>query len=115
MDSAGAPRRPAETLNEYAGRAPAVAGLAAASPAVDALRQLARDVAVVSYAAVPVSGQVASRSIAGAALVEQAVRETLPARARLLRALDPRPLLPHRARRLVVTARAVASRRRQAA
>ena len=115
MDGAGAPRRPAETLTEYAGRAPAVAGLAAASPAVDALRQLARDVAVVSYAAVPVSGQVASRSIAGAALVEQAVRETLPARARLLRALDPRPLLPHRARRLVVTARAVASRRRQAA
>lgn len=91
---AGAPRRPAETLDEHAARA----GPGAALPdgAATALASLARHATEASYAAGALPVAVAERAAADAEAVEAAVRAQASRRQRLAWTLDPRPLLPQR-------------------
>jgi transglutaminase-like putative cysteine protease len=99
LASAGVPRRPAETMLEYAARAPGAARLPSAAGA--ALRTLATDAAVAGYAAGVPAAEVVYRAIASAATVERALHEQAERAERARRLLDPRPLLPSGARRRV--------------
>ena len=85
-------RRPSETIEEYATRAPAAASLGAVGTA--ALRDLARDAAVAGYAEGKPPAEVASRAVAAGAAVERELHDVAGLRERWRRALDPRPLLP---------------------
>jgi transglutaminase-like putative cysteine protease len=91
LAAAGAKRRPAETLHEYARRAPRVTRLGEA-PA-RALLTLAGDTATVSYARAPVDPETAARAAAAADAVERALREGVPRLTRFRRAVDPRTLV----------------------
>ncbi|HEX2039491.1 MAG TPA: DUF3488 and transglutaminase-like domain-containing protein [Acidimicrobiales bacterium] len=100
LGEAGARRHPSETPVEFALRAPGPARLTGAS--VEALRELARDTTLASYAPGPVSVEVAHRAVRHAALVEATVRADADLRTRLQRRLDPRPLWQARTRQRVV-------------
>ena len=88
---AGAPRRPAETLDEHARRAGPAAGLPA--PAAAALATLARDAAAASYAPDPLPAEVGAEAARHAATVEHGVLARASRRQRVAWVLDPRPLL----------------------
>lgn len=100
-------RRPSETPAEYAARVPA--GIVMGEQAAGALRSLADDTAVASYAAGPVSDDVAERSHTSLAVVLKALHDVTPLPARIRQAVDVRPLLPHRVRHRV-TARSAERR-----
>ena len=87
---AGVPRRPSETLDEYARRAEAAP---LPRPVVAALAGLARDTAAASYGRSAVSPEVATRAVGAAAAVEAGLAASASAAQRLRWALDPRPLL----------------------
>jgi len=91
---AGAPRHPAETLDEHAARA----GTGAALPAgaATALATLARDATEASYAPGPLPDHAATRATADAGIVEAAVNAQATRRRRVAWMVDPRPLLPER-------------------
>ncbi len=93
---AGAPRRPAETISEYARRAPASAGLGAEGRA--AMRWLAAAASRAAYGP-PGPGttsgadtDAAERAEAAARLVEEALRQDASSTDRLLWDLEPRRL-----------------------
>lgn len=92
LASAGAPRRPSETIDEYAVRAPRVAALPA--PATEALHELARHTTVASYAPATPTAETVQRATASAATIERALHEQSTVRQRVWRGIDPRPLLP---------------------
>ena len=94
---AGAPRRPAETLDEHATRAGISAALPA--PAAAALRTLAADAAAASYAPGPLPDGWAERAGNDAATVEAAIAAMATRRQRATWLVDPRPLLPMNPRR----------------
>jgi transglutaminase-like putative cysteine protease len=100
LAAAGTPRRPSETADEFARRPPGPARLT--GPPVDALRELARDLAPACYAAGPLSVEVAHRAVRNAAVVEAAVRADASWATRLQWELDPRPLWQARTRQRVV-------------
>ena len=89
---AGAPRRPAETLDEHAVRAGT--GAALPSPAAAALAMLARDAAAASYSGAPLEQEAAERARSSADTVVAAVHDMATRRRRMAWILDPRPLLP---------------------
>ena len=91
---AGAPRRPAETLDEHAARAGA--GAALPSGAASAMATLARDATEASYAAGDLPEEAAARAATHAEAVEAAVSAMASRRRRVAWLLDPRPLLPER-------------------
>jgi transglutaminase-like putative cysteine protease len=107
LERAGVRRRPAETLLEFSGRAPASAGLQV--DAATALRTLCRDTALISYAPSPtaVDGAAGDRARASADAIRGAVLTQLTLRERVVWWLDPRPLLrewkPRRQQRLGAT------------
>ena len=88
---AGAPRRPAETLDEHARRAGPSVGLPA--PAATALATLARDAAAASYAPDPLPADAGEEAARHAATVERGVMAGASRRQRVAWVLDPRPLL----------------------
>ncbi|HZQ29052.1 MAG TPA: transglutaminaseTgpA domain-containing protein [Acidimicrobiales bacterium] len=98
LGQAGVPRRGAETLFEYAGRAPAIAGLP--SPASDALRELANEAALASYGPAGLGAEAVNRATGHARTVETAVAGTARRVRRVLWHLDPRPLLAPRVRQI---------------
>ena len=87
---AGAPRRPAETLDEHARRAAPAARLPA--PAAAALATLARDAAAASYAPDPFPEDAGEEAVRNAAVVERSVNSLATRRQRVAWLLDPRPL-----------------------
>ena len=87
---AGAPRRPAETLDEHARRAAPAAALS--GPAATALATLAAEAATASYAPEPLADEAAETAAAHAATVEESVLATATRRQRVAWVLDPRPL-----------------------
>jgi len=91
LAAAGAGRQPHETLAEHAGRAPGVARLG--DDAAAALADLADSAAVASYAEGPVPPDVALAAMRDAEAVEDAVSAASTRRQRVVRALDPRPLV----------------------
>ncbi len=100
---AGAPRRPAETLDEHATRAGGSAALPAG--AAMALATLARDAAEASYAPGPLPDEAVARAAADAGTVEAAVNALATRRQRVAWLVDPRPLLPRRSRGEATTGR----------
>jgi transglutaminase-like putative cysteine protease len=92
LATAGVGRRRSETIDEFVSRAPGAASLGE-GPAT-ALRQLGHDATVAGYAAGAPAVEAVSRSVAAAATVEQAVHDLASTRDKVLRRLDPRPLLP---------------------
>lgn len=91
LASAGASRRPSETMGEYARRAAASAGLQA--DAAKALRRLAGDASVAAYAGADLPDAIVARAAADAAVVRNAVFEQVSTASRLGWWLDPRPLV----------------------
>lgn len=89
---------------EYARRA-------AVSTGVDhrLLNALAGVTSAAGYSARAIDDEVAGRAIAAAADVERRLGDGLDGKARLLAAVDPRPLLPTRSPRLDISGRAVAT------
>lgn len=100
LAAAGVARSPAETAEEYSRRATTQARLPA--HAVDALRELVRDMAPACYAPSPIAAEVVHRSIRNTAAVEDALRSDADWRTRLRWTLDPRPLWHGRDRKRVV-------------
>lgn len=90
---AGTPRRPAETMHEFAVRVPA--------SVAEAMRTLATDAALASYAEATPAAEVVHRAVASAATVEQVLHDQAGVVERAKRLLDPRPLMPTGARRQV--------------
>jgi transglutaminase-like putative cysteine protease len=90
LEQAGARKRPAETLFEYAGRAGRVVGLP--TDTARALRRLATDTAAAVYGAREVEQEVATRASATAAEIRQAVMSAATTAQRVTWSLDPRPL-----------------------
>jgi transglutaminase-like putative cysteine protease len=95
---AGAPRRSAETVHEYAARAPGAVGIG--GTAGEAMTALAAQTAVASYSGGALPAEAVARSMAAAAVVESAVQQQAGWRQRLLWRLDPRPLVPNRTREI---------------
>jgi transglutaminase-like putative cysteine protease len=98
--SVGAARRPAETVHEYAARAPGAAGFTAGSPVHTAMRDLAGLTAVASYSPEAVGAETVARAIGAAEVVRQEVARSVGWRKRLKGRIDPRPLLPRRTREI---------------
>jgi transglutaminase-like putative cysteine protease len=96
LGRAGAPRRQAETPDEYARRVPAAVTLPAAT--ATALVDLARDVDLAAYAGPAIPPEAADRAVATGTTIKAAVRETTALRKIVLWKIDPRPLVPHRVR-----------------
>lgn len=92
LASVGAPRRPAETIDEYVVRAPRVVPLPA--PATEALHELARHTTLAGYAPQAPTAEAVHRATASAATIERALHEQSTVRQRVWRGIDPRPLLP---------------------
>jgi transglutaminase-like putative cysteine protease len=95
---AGAPRRPSETVREYASRGPLTA--VAGDEAGVAMRELAQQTSVASYSPGSLPAETVARAIAAAATVEAAVSSRAGRRRRLFWLVDPRPLLPRRVREI---------------
>lgn len=98
--SASARRKPAETVNEYASRAPGAAGFAHGSPVYAAMETLAAQTALASYSSGALPAESVARSTAAADTVHHAVDQSVGWRKRLRWRLDPRPLLPRRTREI---------------
>jgi transglutaminase-like putative cysteine protease len=96
-------RRPAETVHEYAARAPAAARLnGSTSKVAEAMRSLAGLTAAASYGAEgSLPAEAVARSMAAADVVHNAVDRSLGWRKRLWWRVDPRPLVHPRVRELV--------------
>ncbi|HVF74387.1 MAG TPA: DUF3488 and transglutaminase-like domain-containing protein [Acidimicrobiales bacterium] len=92
LASVGAARRPSETIDEYAVRAPKAAALPV--PATTALHELAHDTTIASYAPTTPTAETVRRATASAATIERALQERSTVRQRVWRGIDPRPLLP---------------------
>ncbi|MBW3669343.1 MAG: DUF3488 and transglutaminase-like domain-containing protein [Actinobacteria bacterium] len=92
LAAARVPRRPSETIAEYADRVPAATALGAVGTA--ALHDLARDAAAAGYGASQPTAEVVRRAVAAAAAVERALHDAAGVRERWRRALDPTPLVP---------------------
>ena len=98
--SARAARRPAETVHEYAGRAPGAAGFTTGSDVHEAMRTLAAQTAVASYSPGDLPAETVARAMAAADAVGRSVNQSVGWRKRVRRALDPRPLVPRRTREI---------------
>ena len=94
LANVGAGRLASETLDEHARRAAVVAKLDADSKA--ALAALAGDAVAASYSGLPASSDDATRAVAAAHAVEQAVHSSASRPDRIKWALDPRPLVRNR-------------------
>ncbi|HEX9969792.1 MAG TPA: transglutaminase-like domain-containing protein, partial [Acidimicrobiales bacterium] len=92
LAAAGVARRRSETIDEFATRAPGAASLG--SGPAEALQRLAADAVVANYAGEAPESDAVSRAMAAAVVVEQALKQAASTRQRVLRTLDPRPLLP---------------------
>ncbi|MDP9006097.1 MAG: DUF3488 and transglutaminase-like domain-containing protein [Actinomycetota bacterium] len=94
----GTPARPSETPIEYAQRAAGATG-------VDhrLLNALAGVTCAAGYGAAGIDDEVVGQAVMAAADVERRLEERLDGRARLLAAVDPRPLLPARRPRIDIS------------
>lgn len=104
----GSAPRPAETVHEYAARAPRTAYLD--DEAAAAMSALAQQAAVASYSSGSLPTETVARSISAAAAVEAAVARKVGWK-RWLWWVDPRPLAPERTRE--ITGKAGSHRERE--
>ena len=91
LSAAGVGRRPSETMQEYANRAAASAGLQ--PEASRALKALAKDAAYAAYAPADLPAEVVERSAGSARAVKAAVLDQVSLTDRVTWWLDPRPLV----------------------
>ncbi len=91
LEAAGLARTSTETLSEFAGRAASAAGLPGEPSS--ALRRLAADASVATFAQGEVPAEMATRASASASTVRTALFERVPRARRIKWWLDPRPLV----------------------
>jgi transglutaminase-like putative cysteine protease len=98
LTRAGAPARPSETPAEYARRAALTTGVDG-----DLLDELAATTAAAAWSPTGPDEADADAAVAAAATLEEALDASLTRGDRVRRAFDPRPLLPERRERVVIS------------